>query len=42
MITNEINDLESAIELISDSAGNSTEEGLDASIDVACLFGAGS
>ena len=38
IITNEINDLESAIELISDSMGNSTEEGLDASIDVACLF----
>lgn len=41
MITNEINDLESAIELISDSMGNSTEEGLDASIDVACLFSGG-
>ena len=40
-ITNEITDFDDAVELISDSINNSMEEGMDASIDVACLFSGG-
>ena len=40
-ISNEINDLDNAVELITDSINNSMEEGMDASIDVACLFSGG-
>ncbi len=40
-ISNEIQDFDHAVELISDSINNSMEEGMDASIDVACLFSGG-
>ena len=40
-ITNEINDFDHAVDLISDSINNSMKEGMDASIDVACLFSCG-
>ena len=40
-INDEINDLDIAIEHISDSISSSIQEGMDASIDVACLFSGG-
>ena len=40
-ISNEIQDFDHAVELISDSINDSMEEGMDASIDVACLFSGG-
>ena len=40
-ITNEVNDFGHAVDLISDSINNSMKEGMDASIDVACLFSGG-
>ena len=41
VISNGINDLDQAVELISDSINKSIKEGMDASIDVACLFSGG-
>jgi len=41
IITNEINDLETATDLISNTLKNSMDNGLEASIDVACLFSGG-
>ena len=41
VISDEVNDLESAVESISDSISSSIQEGMDASIDVACLFSGG-
>ena len=41
VINNEINDLGTAVENISDSISSSIQEGMDASIDVACLFSGG-
>ncbi len=41
VISNEVNDLDSAVENISDSISSSIQEGMDASIDVACLFSGG-
>ncbi len=41
IITNEIKDLETATDLISKSLEDSMKDGLEASIDVACLFSGG-
>ena len=41
VINDEINDLGTAVEKISDSISSSIHEGMDASIDVACLFSGG-
>ena len=41
IITSEINDLETATDLISNTLKNSMDFGLEASIDVACLFSGG-
>ena len=41
IITSEINDLETATDLISNTLKNSMDNGLEASIDVACLFSGG-
>ena len=40
-ISNEINDFEQALELTSESINKSMQEGMEASIDVACLFSGG-
>ena len=40
-ITDEITDLNSATELITESIASSIKDGMDASIDVACLFSGG-
>ena len=40
-ITNEISDINSAAEIIEESIGDSLNEGMNASIDVACLFSGG-
>ncbi len=41
IINNEINDFSHAVELISDSIDKSIKEGMDASVDVACLLSGG-
>tara|TARA_Y100000768_G_scaffold358752_1_gene314777 strand:- start:2154 stop:3962 length:1809 start_codon:yes stop_codon:yes gene_type:complete len=41
IINDEIKDLDTAVENISDSISSSIQEGMDASIDVACLFSGG-
>ncbi len=41
LISNEINELDHAVELISDAISKSMKEGMDASIDVACLYSGG-
>jgi len=40
-ITNDINDINIATEVVSDAMSKSIKEGMDASIDVACLFSGG-
>lgn len=40
-ISNEITDLDIATDLVSEAISNSLKEGMDASIDVACLFSGG-
>ena len=41
LITNEISDINSAVETIEESISDSLNEGMNASIDVACLFSGG-
>ena len=41
LITNEISDINSAVEIIEESISDSLNEGMNASIDVACLFSGG-
>ena len=41
VITNEIDDFNDAVELISESVDKSVKQGMNASIDVACLFSGG-